>query len=84
MLSGEKLARYRRAKGLSQTEVAKRMGVTSNYISMLENEKQDIPQHIYDKWIDALNGKSVAEEVKNIEKEVNEAKKGTKKPTTKK
>ena len=81
MLSGEKLARYRRAKGLSQNEVAKRMNVTKNYISILENEKQDIPKHIYDKWIDALNGKSVAEEVQNIEDELQEIKKTRRKAT---
>jgi transcriptional regulator with XRE-family HTH domain len=82
MLSGEKLAKYRRVRGLSQSEVAERMGVTPNYISIMENGRQDIPTHIYDKWIDALNGKLIADEVKNLENEVKGETKDTK-PTVK-
>lgn len=66
MLRGKKLQYVRIYNGISQKEIAKRIGVEPPYISMLENEKQDIPEHIYDKWVKALYSGSV-ENTSNVD-----------------
>lgn len=70
MLPGKKLQFIRIYKGISQTEVATKLKVSKSYISMLENEKQDIPEYFYEKWVDVLNGKEIIDEdFNNIENE---------------
>ncbi|MCD3240850.1 helix-turn-helix transcriptional regulator [Clostridium botulinum D/C] len=64
MLSGRRLKDLRLTLNVSQDEVAQRMGVSRNYISMLENEKQGFSKDIYDKWINALYGKYDKRELK--------------------
>jgi len=56
MLSPEKLLLIRNLHNISQNELAERVGVKRNYISMMENRKQPISQELYDKWIKALYG----------------------------
>jgi transcriptional regulator with XRE-family HTH domain len=35
-------------------EIAEALGVSKSYISKLEKERQEIPIHIYKKWITVL------------------------------
>jgi transcriptional regulator with XRE-family HTH domain len=81
MLSAEKLAYYRSVSGISQKELAERIGCTKSYISMLENRKQEFNEEFYDKWIKAIHGTfdyRLTEEYK-IKQAEKEAKKDNKK-----
>lgn len=57
MLRGEKLRMLRLYKRILQKDIANVLGVTRNYISMLENEKKPIPQKMYEQWISFLNNR---------------------------
>lgn len=41
-------------KDIKAKEIATSLSVSKSYISILENEKQEIPLHIYKKWIETL------------------------------
>lgn len=56
MLSVDKLVHIRHLNNISQNELSAKLGYTRNYISMIENKKQAMPQALYDKWINALYG----------------------------
>ena len=45
MIWGEIIRSYRDAHGLSQAEVARRLGISRNYVSMLERGKARNPSH---------------------------------------
>jgi|GEM_PF-2221325 len=69
MLRGNKLRMLRLYRDLSQSQIAKALGVSRNYISMMESEKRDISQEHYDAWIKALNMADM-EKVKNAENDM--------------
>lgn len=54
MLSGYKLKMLRIKKRVTQTKIAKDLGVTRNYISMIENEHRDLNEEQYKKYLDSL------------------------------
>lgn len=56
MLTGKKLKIARIKKNLKAQYIAEKIGVSKSYISKLEREIQDIPKHIYIKWIKVLKG----------------------------
>ncbi len=64
MLSGRKLKNVRIYKEIAQKEIAKAVGVTKSYISMLENEKQAIPKDIYIDWVAFMNYGIISERAK--------------------
>lgn len=69
MLTGNKLKYIRIYRNLKQQDLAKWLGVTKCYISMLENEKQAIPEKMFDKWMEFLNdSEKCLEKMKNKEK----------------
>lgn len=55
MLSGKELKIHRIIKDIDAIEVAEYLGVHKSYISKLERGVQNIPQHIYDKWVEFLD-----------------------------
>ena len=90
MLSPEQLNFLRLAHKVSQTEVAKEMGVSKNYISMIENRKVSLSEEQYRKLVDAIytahrkkNSKQEVEETIEAVKEEITKKKTTKKTTKK-
>lgn len=64
MLSPEKLKYLRLLHSCTQKEIATEMGITKNYISMIENRKESYSQEWCDKYIKAVY--IVAEEKKKI------------------
>ena len=64
MLSPEKLKLIRLLKKMTQQQVATKMGVSKNYITMMENRARPVTDEMYVKWLNALNG--VEEEIKEI------------------
>lgn len=72
MLSPEKLLLIRNLHNISQSELADRVGVKRNYISMMENRKQPITQELYDKWIKALYGQYDFRETEEGKKKLQE------------
>lgn len=54
MLSADKLKHLRLLHGISQIELGKEMGITKNYISMVENRKQNYTQEWHDKYVNAI------------------------------
>ncbi len=80
MLSGFKLKMLRLHKDLTQQYIADCLKVSKNYISMLEGQKQSIPDELYQLWINALNG-IIKPEPKEIE--IVEEKESKKKPSKK-
>lgn len=72
MLSSEKLLLIRNLHNISQGELADRVGVSRNYISMMENRKQEIPTELYDKWIKALYGQYDFRETEEGKKKLKE------------
>ncbi|MBE6066190.1 MAG: helix-turn-helix transcriptional regulator [Clostridium lundense] len=84
MLSAEKLKYLRLLHGLTQKDVADAMGVKRNYISMLENRKQNMSQEWHDKYVATIY--KVAEEKKkqqNVEEIAEDIAKEVKTKTTK-
>lgn len=57
MLTGKELKIQRIIKEIEAQEIAKQLGISKTYISLMESGKRNIPKHIYDKWIDVLNSK---------------------------
>ena len=57
MLSGRKLQFLRIYKGMTQQYLADCIGCSKRYIGMVENTNQTLSEEMYEKWIDALNGK---------------------------
>lgn len=55
MLRGEKLRMLRLYKKIKQQDVADAIGISRNYLSMMENEKREMSEDVYRKWIDFLN-----------------------------
>ena len=55
MLKGDKMRMLRLYKKIRQQDVADGVGISRNYLSMLENEKKPITEEIFRKWIDFLN-----------------------------
>ncbi len=74
MLSAEKIKFLRQLHGLTQQKVADELGCTKNYISMLENRKQEYSADFAKRWVDAIytlaQEKEKAQEVKDLETEV--------------
>lgn len=74
MLSAEKIKFLRLLHGLTQQKVADELGCTKNYISMLENRKQEYSSDFAKRWVDAIytlaEKKEKAQEVKELETEV--------------
>jgi len=74
MLSVEKIKFLRQLHGLTQQKVADALGCTKNYISMLENRKQEYSQDFAKRWVNAIytlaEEKEKAQEVKELETEV--------------
>lgn len=66
MLTGNKLKHIRLYRSLKQQDLAVWLGVTKCYVSMLENEKQPIPEHLFNKWMEFLNNSEVC--LKEVEK----------------
>lgn len=62
MLSAEKLKYLRLLHNLTQKDVADALGCKRNYISMLENRKQNMSQEWHDKYVATIY--KVAEEKK--------------------
>lgn len=78
MLKGRQLKLVRIMKDIKQQDVAKALGVSRNYISMMENQERSIPEDQYGKWIDFLNGQLKIETEKEVEKMDTEADETTK------
>lgn len=77
MLSGNQLKMLRIKKDISQSKLANKIGIKSAYLSMLENQKQNIPDHIYQKWIQSIylletEMKNINTEIDKVEKEIND------------
>ena len=72
MLRGSQLRRMRILKNITQEEIAKELGVKTNYISMMENEHRDVTEENYKKWVNYLNSNK-AKEIRDrrIEKKAN-------------
>lgn len=74
MLSVEKIKFLRQLHGLTQQKVADELGCTKNYISMLENRKQEYSADFAKRWVDAIytlaQEKEKAQEVQKLETEV--------------
>lgn len=51
MLTGIELKIKRIRNDYKAMYIAEKLNVSKSYISMLERGKQDIPLHIYEKWI---------------------------------
>lgn len=56
MLSGKKLKILRIEQDIEAQYIAAELQVSKSYISIMEREKQAIPDHIYKKWIIILKG----------------------------
>lgn len=54
LLKGIELTVTRIRKRLEAKQIAEALGVSKSYISKLERERQEIPLHIYKKWIQVL------------------------------
>ena len=54
MLSGRQLKQLRLQQDLSQQQVANFLGVSKNYISMLETEKRSYSEDFHDKWVGTI------------------------------
>jgi transcriptional regulator with XRE-family HTH domain len=54
VLTGLQLKIKRVEQRMKAQDLALKLNVTKSYISKLENEKQEIPLHIYQKWIQIL------------------------------
>lgn len=54
MLSVEKLKHLRLLQNLTQQNIATVCGVTKNYISILENRKQNVNEDFYNSWLNAI------------------------------
>ena len=67
MLSGRKLKFLRIYRGMTQKYLADCIGCSVRYVGMVENKNQNISEELYEKWVDALNGKLVPKP-KNKEK----------------
>ncbi|WP_163289371.1 helix-turn-helix domain-containing protein [Clostridium sporogenes] len=82
MLSAEKLKFLRLLHNITQKEIGAEMGISKNYISMIENRKETYSQEWHDRYVNAVY--KIAEQKKNeknIEKveEIKEEIKKTKK-----
>lgn len=55
MKSGKELRNIRQVRDIKAKYIAERLGVTGAYICNLEKGKQNIPMHIYKKWVDILS-----------------------------
>lgn len=57
MLTGKELKLERIKRDIKATEIARYLGYTNAYISMMESGKSKIPKHIYNKWIQYIINK---------------------------
>ncbi|WP_123052969.1 helix-turn-helix transcriptional regulator [Clostridium sp. JN-1] len=60
MLSAEKMKFLRQLHNLSQKDIGDYMGVSKNYISMIENRKHPYSKEQHDKYINAIYAVSTA------------------------
>jgi transcriptional regulator with XRE-family HTH domain len=58
-MNGKQLKLKRIELDIKAKEIAENLHIDKSYISKLENGVQNIPEHIYDKWINYLNKKEV-------------------------
>lgn len=95
MLSGFKLKMLRLHKQIKQQDIADYCGKSKNYISMIENQKCNMTDEMYEKYVEALNGgvakmlkEKLEQESNKLEKEIREneetVKQQTKRTRTKK
>jgi transcriptional regulator with XRE-family HTH domain len=54
MLSGKELKIKRIIADVEAKEVARYIGISKTYISLMEKGQRRIPEEIYDKWINYL------------------------------
>jgi transcriptional regulator with XRE-family HTH domain len=54
LLKGRELMVERIKMRIKGQDLAKMIGITQSYVSKMENERQEIPIHIYKKWISTL------------------------------
>ncbi|KMT21503.1 helix-turn-helix domain-containing protein [Clostridium cylindrosporum] len=92
MLSPEKLKMLRLVHGVTLQNVGDEMGVSKNYISMIENRKVSLSEEQYHKLVDAIyaahrkkNSKQedVEENIEAVKEEMTKKKTTTKKTTKK-
>lgn len=57
MLTGKELKIRRIILDIKANEVAHKLGIHKSYISLMENGRQSIPLHIYEKWTKYLGVK---------------------------
>ncbi|OFI04966.1 helix-turn-helix domain protein [Clostridium acetireducens DSM 10703] len=81
MLSAEKLKFLRLLHGISQIELGKELGISKNYISMVENRKTSYSEEWEEKYINAVY--KIAEKKKN-EKNIDKVEEMAKEVKTKK
>jgi transcriptional regulator with XRE-family HTH domain len=55
LLTGKELKIIRIMKDIEAKEVAKQLGISKSYISLMESGKRNVPKSLYDKWINILN-----------------------------
>ena len=69
MLSGRKLKFLRIYKNMTQQYLADCIGCSKRYVGMVENDNQNLSEEMYEKWVDALNGKLVPKKKKKKKEE---------------
>lgn len=79
MLSPEKLKYLRLLHNLNQTDVARRIGATKNYISEVENGKAVYSQEMHDKIVNAIYKASQEKKLGNVEEIIEDVGKTVKK-----
>lgn len=75
MLTGEKLKFLRQMQNLTQQQIADYVGITRNYISMMENREREVTQELHDKWLEGiykLGAMSAAEQKEYLQSLKNE------------
>lgn len=77
MLNIEKLRDLRRLHNVSQIELGKELGVTKNYISMVENRHEKLTKQFHDRYINAVykismrkQNESIFNELENVKEVV--------------
>ena len=85
ILSAEKLKHLRLIHNLTQTNIADEMGISRNYISMVENRTSEYTKEWHDKYVNAVYiayakkknkvEANVTETIEPVKKEVNKKKK---------
>ncbi|GAA0723669.1 hypothetical protein GCM10008905_16560 [Clostridium malenominatum] len=83
MLSAEKLKFLRQLHRITQTELGKEMGITKNFISMIENRKENYTEDWCKRYVNAVYTIAQRKQNDNNIEEVEEMKEEVKKITSK-